>query len=263
MPPITPAVRKLMIWNVAIFAVSLLLSFRAGLFVPVYEYLSLNPGQWGLNFPHLPLWQFVTYGFLHSVNSLGHLVFNMLALFFFGTMLEQLVGSRKFLVTYFGAMIAGGLLHLVMEGLIGPGIPAVGASGAVLGVLIAAAAMRPATPVIFLIFPMTLRTMALIIVTLDAFAILTMLRDGANSNIAHWVHLGGALFGFLWVRSGAISTDFVGRFEAKKRQKALENQRSDEARMDELLAKIQRDGMPSLSDKDRAFLKKMSDRKRP
>lgn len=258
MPPITPVVRKLMIWNVAIFVVSVLLSFNLAVFGPVYRYLALDPMQFVSEPPFMPLWQFLTYGFLHDVSRLMHIGINMLALYFFGTLLEQLVGGRRFLITYLGAMFAGALLHLVMGRLVGPPNPAVGASGAVLGILVAAAVLRPSTPVIFLIFPMTLKTMALIVVGVDAFAIITTLRDGGMSGIAHWVHLGGALFGFLWARSGNIQVDWGERWRQEVAKKQAENARNDAQRMDDLLAKINREGIASLTDRERAFLKKMS-----
>ena len=257
-PPLTPTVKKLIVWNVAIFAVSVVLSFSQGLFDPVMRYLALQPQQFGSEAPFLPFWQVVTYGFLHSVDGLAHVAFNMLGLYFFGTLLEHSVGSKRLVVTYFGAMLAGALLHIVMSKVLGTPNPAVGASGAVLGVLVAAAVLNPKAPVIFLIFPMTLATMAMIVLAMDAFAIITMLRDGSRSGVAHWVHLGGAIFGFLWARLGYIQVDWGERYREEKAKKQAASDRDDAQRMDDLLAKINREGIASLSNKEREFLKKMS-----
>jgi len=248
-------------WNVAIFLVSMVLSFQKGVFAEGMTYLSLNPFTWGTHAPYFPVWQLVTYGFLHSVGSLSHLAFNMLALYFFGTLLEQLVGSTRMAVTYFGAMVAGGVLHLLAS-MLGSPHPAIGASGAVLGVIVAVAVLRPQTPVIFLIFPMTLKVMAMLIVGLDAFMVIVALRDGMDSGVAHWVHLGGALFGFLWARKGWIWIDFPSRWTALRAQQARQTEQDEAQRMDDLLAKIARDGIASLSQRERDFLKRMSERKR-
>jgi len=261
LPSITPFVRKLLIWNVAIFAAMFILAANREAYASITNYLMLNPDQWFGSAPFLPVWQFVTYGFMHSVDDPMHILMNMLLLFFLGSMLEQMVGARKFAVTYFGAMFAGALLQLVITKVTGQGYPTLGASGAVLGIVVAAAVLRPDAPMIFIIFPITLRTFALIIVGLDAFMILTELRDGRQSGTAHWVHLGGAIFGYFWAKKGWIEVDFAARAEAKKAQAQRQSLANDEKRLDELLARIKKDGIASLSEKEKTFLKRMSDRK--
>ncbi|MEZ5976097.1 MAG: rhomboid family intramembrane serine protease [Planctomycetota bacterium] len=112
---------------------------------------------------------------------------------------------------------------------------------------------------IFVIFPMTLRTMALIVVGLDVFYLLVSLK-GQSDGVAHWVHLGGAAFGFLWARQGAIWKDPVEELEKRRIAQARQAAQDDEARMDQLLDRINRDGISSLSDREREFLKRMSER---
>ena len=259
----TPAAKKLLIWTVVVFVLQMILSYNQDAYRPAVWYLKLNPSTWFTGAPYLPFWQLFTYGFLHDVDGLGHLAFNMLGLFFFGTLLESIVGFRRLMITYFGAMLAGALLHLIISFVGGSMTPVLGASGAVLGLIVAAATLRPASPVIFLIFPMTLKAMAMLIVGLDVFMVLVNLRDGSGDGVAHWVHLGGALFGFLWAYKGWIWIDLAETVAAKKRAKEAQSAVDDERRMDQLLARIKEEGLASLSTKDRAFLKKMSERKRP
>ena len=263
MPPLMPATKKILTWTCAIFALQVILSFNGAAKGPIEYYLMLNPGTWWTAPPFLPFWQPITYGFLHSTQGLTHLAFNMLGVFFFGNMLEGIVGTRRMVYTYFGAMLAGALLHLLISWVGGAPIPVLGASGAVLGIIAAAATLRPDAPVIFLIFPMTLKTMALLIVGIDLFAILANLRDGVTDGVAHWVHLGGALFGFVYAYKGWIWVDLAEKLSDKREAREVQSKADDERRMDRLLAQIKEQGLASLSNKDRAFLKKMSERKRP
>ncbi len=261
MPPITPLTKRLMVLNAIIFVLMVLLSFNRPALGAALRWLGVTPDMWGLSAPFLPLWQLVTYGFVHDTGGLSHLAFNMLGLFFFGSMVEREVGSTRMGIAYFGAMLAGGFAHLI-AGWIGTGhIPVVGASGAVLGILLAAAVLQPNAKVIFIIFPMTLKVLVTIVVAMDAFALLTAFRDGGGDGVAHWVHLGGAAFGFLWARMGFIHIDWMERHRQKQRHANQQQELNANLHMDELLVKIQKQGISSLSDKERAFLKKMSERR--
>ncbi|MDF1838170.1 MAG: rhomboid family intramembrane serine protease [Planctomycetota bacterium] len=260
MPAITPFVKRLMVINAIVFLLMVPLSPNGDSMHALVRWMGVTPNMWFLEAPFFPFWQLASYGFMHDTSSLQHLLFNMLGLYFFGTMVERAVGAKRFAIAYFGAMFAGGLAH-VITGWFGHGsIPALGASGAVLGVLLMAAVMQPNARVIFIIFPMTLKTLVMIVVGMDAFALLVAFRDGGSDGVAHWVHLGGAAFGYFWARKGLIHVDWSDRWQ-RKRQVVHQAKEQDAAlHMDELLIKIQKEGISSLSDKERAFLKKMSER---
>ncbi|MBK7876568.1 MAG: rhomboid family intramembrane serine protease [Planctomycetes bacterium] len=266
LPRLTPAVKALMLVNVGLFLVSFLVYFfgrvaeQGDLWGRVFGHLFLDPQDWRAFFAGLPVWQVVTYGFLHGVTDLGHIIGNMLMLYFFGTMLEGLVGTRRFLLTYFAAMVVGAVVFLV-PALVFGGVfdrPALGASGACLGVMIAMAMLRPMSRVIVFVFPMTLRTLALILIAFDVFGLLVTIAERASDGTAHLVHLGGVLYAFVAVKSGLISLDPVEYIERRRAVKEVEQAASDEVRMDQLLEKIHREGMSSLSKGEKDFLKRVS-----
>lgn len=267
MPRVTRAVRMLLIANAAVFALSFLVWFFGRMtdrdaWGLVFRHLVLQPEDWRTFFFGLPVWQLVTSGFLHAVMDPMHILMNMLILYFFGTMLESLVGSLRFTITYFAAMITGALLFLGVALLTGETQNyALGASGACLGVLVAVAVLRPHAPIVFIVVPMTLRTLALIFVGLDAFSWLVQIGSGASDGVAHVIHLGGALYGFVAVKSGLIWRDPVEAVERKRAVKAVERAASDDQRMDEILAKIHREGMSALTKSEREFLKRVSARR--
>src|SRR5690242_21564887 len=122
---LTPWVSRILFANVAIFL--------AQMFMPGFRELSADVGAlipaW---LPYRP-WTIVTYMFLHD--GLGHIFFNMLSLYFFGPRLEAQLGGRRFVGLYLVSGIAGGLLSWVFT----PGAAIVGASGAVLGVMLGSA----------------------------------------------------------------------------------------------------------------------------
>lgn len=271
MPRVTRAVRMLLIANAAMFAVSFLVWFfgemtKTDAFGVVFGHLVLAPEDWRRFLFGLPVWQLVTSGFLHEVTNPMHILMNMLMLFFFGTMLEGLVGTLRFTITYFAAMLTGALLFLGVGLAVGavtghPQVPALGASGACLGVLVATALLRPHAVVFFLFIPLTMRTLALILVGFDIFYLLVQIASGASDGTAHVIHLGGALYAFVAVKSGLIWRDPVEAVERKRAVKEVERAASDDQRMDEILAKIHREGMSALSKSEREFLKRVSARR--
>jgi len=260
-PSLTPMVRRLLIATAAVFGVQYALSFAAPWDAWVTRILGLDPLVWRRFFPFVPFWQLVTYGFLHSTGELRHLLYNLLLLYFFGTMLEERLGGRRFVVTYLAAMVAGGALHLLLELVFGPGPPAIGASGAVLGITIACAVLMPDAQVILLFVPVKLKWVALALVAIDVFGVLEQMKHAGWDPTAHYVHLGGALYGFLAARKGWLWKDPISRLEARRAIAREERRVSDEERMDELLAKIHREGLNALSRGEKEFLRRMSQRR--
>ncbi|MFT7486957.1 MAG: membrane associated rhomboid family serine protease [Candidatus Paceibacteria bacterium] len=262
LPPLMPVTKKLMIANVAVFFVSWILALALPeVKQALYGVLALDPRQWAAWFPLLPVWQLVTSGFLHSTELITHVLWNMVQLYFFGTMLEAAIGSRRFLVTYALCLVAGSVLHIFVELATGTPQPAVGASGAVLGIVVAMATLRPRAQVFVFFIPVLLWILAAVIVGLDFMNAVSELVRGGSGGVAHWVHLGGALFGFLCVRLGWIQTDWISRYQAKRAVSEEQTRREDELRMDRLLEKISRNGMSSLSKAEKTFLKRVSSRK--
>ncbi|MCE9595091.1 MAG: rhomboid family intramembrane serine protease [Planctomycetes bacterium] len=257
-PRLTPMVRWILWANVGLFLALLVMSLSAPTAeLKVHSFLALEPASWRESFPLAPYWQLVTYGFVHSLRDAGHILFNMLGLYFFGTMLESAIGSRRFLVLYGAALVIGGLLHLGAALTWNWDVPVVGASGGVLAVVVAAAVLNPNARVIFIVFPLTLKVLALIMVGLDLFALLT--QTGGNKAVL--VHLGGAAWGFAALKFGWIWADPAAKWEQHKERKVVEQRQTDEERLDRLLQQIHDKGMPSLEERDRDFLRRMSSKR--
>jgi membrane associated rhomboid family serine protease len=259
LPALTPVVKALLIAEVAVFLVQFVLLEgwfpRASAFL--YAAFALGPAQWAEFFPLLPLWQLVSYGFLHSGPQ--HLLFNLLFLYFLGTMLEREVGGQRFLVFTLTGMAAAGACQLALGLALGQRAPIVGASGGVLAIVCAMATLRPGTRLIFIVVPMTLRTMALIVIAVELFGAVMQLK-GQDSGVARFAHLSGGLFGYLAVRRQWLWLEPLRAFAGLRARRAEERQRSDEERLDALLAKIGREGIHALSAGERAFLKRVSRR---
>lgn len=246
--------RKLLWANVITFVVTFLLEhYWEPVGVPLYEYLRLDPKLWYRGIP--AVWQLWTFGFLHDLRDPFHILLNMLILYFFGKLLESQVGSRRFAWQYFTALGFGGLVHLAVAPWVGYA-PVVGASGAVLYTVIACAVLVPNAQVLFFFVPMPLKVMALILVGLDVYRVLA--RDEMRT--ASDVHLAGAALGFVGARAGWIWFDPSAWRNARRVRQAKETEASDEERLDQLLERIHREGIHSLSQRDKDFLSRMSKR---
>ncbi len=259
-PSITPVVKLLLIANVALFVLQWVV-FK-GWLEGAYEFMNtafaLDPAQWKAHFPLVPLWQLVSYGFLHGDPL--HILSNMLFLYFLGTMLEAEVGGRRFLVFYLLSIALAGACQLSLGLALGQVGPIVGASGGVLAIVFAMATLHPNLRIFFLFVPLTLRTVALIYLALDAMGVIAQLK-GQGSNVASFAHLTGALFCFLCVRRNWIWRDPLAEVEGWRERRAEVRGADDEAQLDELLGKINREGIHALSARERAFLKRVSQRK--
>jgi len=134
-------------------------------------------------------WQVITYQFLHA--DFMHIFFNMLMLWMFGMEIENIMGSRKFLVFYLLAGIGGGLLQLFLGA--GSGI-IIGASGAVFGVMVAFAMFFPDRMIyIYFLFPVKAKYLIVFLMVIEFLSV------GNGSFVAHLAHLGGAITGFLFI----------------------------------------------------------------
>ncbi len=193
-PVLAPITRILILVNVVVFGMEML--FRG----QMLYYLALWP--WGseaaLNLAPFGLWQLVTYGFLHSPNWYPHIIFNMLALFMFGSDVERSMGEKRYLAYYFTCIIGAGLAQLVSMAVgIAPKYLVVGASGAVFGILLAFAIAFPDRRLIM--FPIPIPIPARVFVAIYAALELYLGIFARNQGIAHFAHLGGAAAGYLLI----------------------------------------------------------------
>ena len=253
LPLVTPGVKGLLWVNGIAFLLTLLAR-------PLIDWFALRPDTWVEGFPLVPFWQVVTYGFLHSTSSAFHLLFNLLGIYFFGSMLEGIIGTRRFLAWYLAAIVVGGVAQL------GAGVLAylgsgdvgytLGASGGVLFLIVACATMRPDTLVIFILFPLKLKTLALIMVGLDLFGLLS-----GTGGTAYLVHIAGAVLGFAAVRLRWVWMDPVERVQEHREASRERSAAEDAQRLDALLKQIHERGIGSLTPREREFLKRMSSRR--
>ncbi len=218
--------------------------------------------NFGLYLPNVTrgfIWQFLTYAFMHGDTM--HILFNMFILWMFGREVEPVLGRRRFLAFYLTAAVCAGVLYILfefaqlqfVEGRYS--VPCVGASGAVMAVIMAYALYWPNRRVLFMfIFPMRIRTLVALVVVMQFVGILDV-----RSNVAHFAHLGGLLWGLLFVRyAPAVERVMArsGRLKSATRQDAISA--ADENRLNKILDKINHRGMASLSWGEKRFLKRMS-----
>lgn len=166
------------------------------------------------------VWQLFTYLFIHG--GIWHLVFNMLALWMFGVPLEQSWGTRQFLRFYFYCGIAAGVCVVVVNALVGGRdwyIPTVGASGAILGLLVAFGVLFPDQIVLMsFLFPIKAKYMVMIYAAIEVYMTL-----GPNTGVSTVAHLGGMAFGYVYLktRMPRVSLpDWRGAYRQWKLQRA-------------------------------------------
>ncbi|MCE7934212.1 MAG: rhomboid family intramembrane serine protease [Chlorobi bacterium CHB2] len=195
-----PVIKWLLGINVVIFIIGLLpAGIQDGFQLAVDDYFTSYGALWPLNHPAFGAWQYFTYMFLHG--GVMHLFFNMLILWMFGMELEQAWGSRRFLLYYLLCGLGAGVLHSLVTLAMGTGAPTVGASGAIMGVMIAFGMMFPDRIImVYFFFPMRAKYAVFMFAGLDLVLGITNSSDG----IAHFAHLGGALIGLLLLKTSGI-----------------------------------------------------------
>lgn len=220
-----PVVKNLILVNALFFLMTVVLE-QAG--IDLYKYL-------GLYFPasdHFRLHQLFTHMFMHG--SIGHIFFNMFALYMFGRVLESVWGPKRFLTFYLVTGLGAAALHtfvnyleyqsvvskiapeqldyfkdLAMQGKYIPNTlsekltmilntPTVGASGAVFGILLGFGMLFPNTELMLLFPPIPIKAKYFVI----GYGVLELILgiSQPGSNVAHFAHLGGMLFGYFMIR---------------------------------------------------------------
>jgi membrane associated rhomboid family serine protease len=187
---LTPAVKAILIANVVVFVLT---TFAPSLVV----WFGLRPADL---LGRLAVWQLVTYMFIHA--GVGHILFNMLAVWFIGVDLERMWGTRYFTRFYFASGLGAGLTQVVLGVLPFPFADqfyypvTVGASGAVFGLLLAFALYYPTRMfLVFFIFPVQARYFVMI---LGGIALLSAMSGGGG--VAHTAHLGGLATGYWYLK---------------------------------------------------------------
>jgi membrane associated rhomboid family serine protease len=190
--PVTPAVKWIIIANVVLFIIT---TFVGG---GAFEYFGLIPAR---VIEHGWLWQPATYMFLHA--GVWHILFNMLGVWMFGVNLEQRWGTRFFL-KYYAVCGLGGAATLLLISLLpfsatapAYGAVTVGASGALFGLLLAYAIYWPERPIMLLLVFVPARIFVMIY---GGIALLNTFQQ--SRGIADAAHLGGLIFGYLYLRGG-------------------------------------------------------------
>ena len=223
-------------------------------------------------------WGLVTSIFAHF--SLWHFVLNMLFLYFSGRMFEQLFDAKRLWYTYLFGGIAGGMLeiiaHAIFPALQNSQIVIVGASGSIMAIFMALAFYRPNLNVmLFGLFPVRLIFLALFFLLSDLISL------GMNDGVAHFAHLGGAIFGAISIRNLSNKTNMMNKiqrwgdslissvkaiFKPSSKQKKRSNTRmktdeeynmekkSKQEKIDQILDKISKSGYESLTRQEKDFL---------
>ncbi|MCI0450218.1 MAG: rhomboid family intramembrane serine protease [Chlorobi bacterium] len=276
-----PVIKYLLISNIAIFIFQhfIFASFKAGgvpLSALFLKFFALNPIASEV-FPFYP-WQLFTYLFMHG--NFWHLFLNMFALWMFGMELENIWGSKKFLMYYLLCGVAAGLANILIAPLFNAlMLPTIGASGSVYGILVAFGMLFPNREIfLYFLFPIKAKYFVIIYMGIE------LLSVGSNTGVAHLAHLGGGIAGFIYILMSRSNLNDLFRFDKKpkvttKRPTNIyrntyyekynkpsddisdadyyEGKSEDEVtqeKIDEILDKIGKDGYDSLTKEEKKIL---------
>lgn len=205
-PPLTRMVKALIVVTSAVFLLTYLPLVLFNWTAP-YVWLGLRPYDVTHYFF---IWQLATYLFLHG--GWFHIIFNLFALWMFGCDLEQLWGSRQFLFYFFLTGIGAAVFDVLLQP--NAGSLTIGNSGAVYGVLLAYGVLFPDRPIfLWLILPIKAKWFVLLMGVIEFVSSLSM----PGSGIAHVAHLGGMLFGYLYLRGGGLSSRAMFSYQEWRR----------------------------------------------
>jgi membrane associated rhomboid family serine protease len=266
----TPVVKKLMIINGAVFLLQQLMGY-------------ITPGliehTFGLNHHGLvyefKLWQIITYMFLHG--GWMHIIFNLLGLWMFAGELELLWGGRQFLKYYLFTGVGAGIFIALMNFFIAstygendlmPYSPTtIGASGAIYGILLAYGLIWPNREVLlYFIVPIKMKYLLLFYGAMEFFGTISI---NTTENVSHIGHLGGLFSGFIYLyiqgkqrRSGTPSparkrgfiSEFFKQYRLKRKKREIAERIKAKKIIDNLLEKIAKGGMGSLSSEEKRQL---------
>lgn len=170
-------------------------------------YLEIYGALWSPETGNFKIWQLISYMFMHQAVAadgsiaFAHIFFNMFTLWMFGSALENVWGAKRFLQFYIVCGIISGVVQLLLQSGFGY---AVGASGAIMGLMAAYAYLFPNTELFIMFIPIPVKAKYVIpgLMLVDIFG---AFAPGKGDNVAHWAHLGGALAGlvivFIWKKT--------------------------------------------------------------
>ena len=237
----------------------------------VQEWLELSPDK---TVYEGQLWRLLTGAFCHDRYGIWHIVFNMLMLYWFGSRLERMYGSREFLLFYLTAAVCSSLAYVGLALYTGSNTPAIGASGAVMGVMMLYVIFYPhETFLLFWVMPVPLWVLLSVYVLYDLHPVLLQLAgDPVFTGVAHAGHLGGLAFGFVYWRFGLRLEPVLDRIRPTRRRRTTyrepavlayptgdpvaDGDESDELadRLDAVLRKISEQGSDGLTEAERSIL---------
>jgi membrane associated rhomboid family serine protease len=238
---VTPAIKAIVLLCTGVFLAQTLVA----LFLPVSvtNTIDLELGLVPRAVTHgLRFWQPLTYIFLHG--GILHLLLNMLFLWMFGVDLERAWGTRRFWNYFLVTGIGAGLVNIFVKTALDPHglgmslVPTIGASGAIYGVLVAAAIVFPDRQVWLIPFPVHI-PMRIYVIAAIAIEFFFTLGAGGD-NVSHVTHLGGALVGYIYLRRGS--------FLYRARNGYLDWKRKRARRKFEVYARDHRDEPPTRPD---------------
>ncbi|NLX07040.1 MAG: rhomboid family intramembrane serine protease [Phycisphaerae bacterium] len=247
-PPLTPIVKYFLMANVGLL---ILTALTGGNRSWIYDAFALRDFT-GVRL--LELWRLVTYQFLHG--DPWHLFVNMIGLYFFGTQLERLWGSRQFVIFYLVCGVAGGIAFLILGPLIAGEDMLVGASGAILGLLAACAILFPRMIVLFLFFPVPIRWLA---IGLGVLYVLNIIWSGSLSDVCH---LGGMLTGVVFIAFQPFWRQFRTEARRGQWQQRVQQEQTEQEEVDRILDKVHREGIGSLSRHEKKVLRQATEHQR-
>jgi len=236
----TFGVQMLLIANIATYVIEYVFHFPL-------SYFGALRADWGATFS---IWQLITYQFIHQ--GFGHLLANMLGLYFLGPETERALGTNRFFALYFLSGVLGGLgWSLLSSG----GVTCVGASGAIFGILGAYAALYPNREMILIFLPFVPIKAWLFVLLLGAYEFMHTLSVGSGGHVANAAHLGGGIAGYIYALVVA-HPDALHKIKEKLRPK--EKPPVSRAEIDRILDKAAQQGLHTLTSHERELLKRAS-----
>jgi rhomboid family protein len=243
-------------WTIRLLIILVSVFVLQAVFPPLTGYLTLSaPGLLAGK-----VWTPLTAAFAHADGN--HLIGNLIGVYFFGRMVEEVLGSRRFLQLSLATAVLAHIPFLLLQFARQDPTPTLGYSGVVLAYLVFAALRFPHSKVLlFFVLPVPMWLLAILYVGADLSGVMGQVR-GSGPGINHMVHLAGAAIGYWAHRRGGLDLPFLDKLGSRPRRNAPPSPLDTEAEVDRLLDKISKKGIGSLSDSERAFLERASKRRR-
>ena len=259
--------QKLIVINIIFFIIPLLLNTFLWLFelkdISILDYFVVEADLMSLIFKP---WSLITYGFLHG--SFSHLFWNMIMLFYFGNILVNYFGDKRLLNVFFNGILFGGIIYIISYNLFpvftGVSSKMIGSSAGVMAILFYITSYNPNHTIRFFFVNIKLLYIAVFLLLMD------IIQIPVENSGGHIAHLGGALIGFLMLRSfkGIDFVDIYTNLTTKKNNKKIKRNKTfsgsnfDQKKIDFILDKISESGYESLTKEEKNYLFKAGNKKK-